>query len=201
MGEVAEILSSADEYLQLREMQVVQPFTLREVSEVIMREEALKGVREYKLLGLITVGEVLSFALEEPAAVFMDAEIGQPMTLGQVLDAIHAGEMAEAAYDTEVNPPVTVGTVVDFLQSNEMLADQRDFTITLKTTVGNMLDLLGEENVKEFVEINTAQAARLDDYEKSRENTLGNWRMLGIFILVFAVLATVTLELINRDKR
>ena len=47
----------------------------------------------------------------------------------------------------------------------------------------------------------TAQAAYKQEYERSFENIAGNWVMLVLFILLFAGLATIVLEMIDKDKR
>lgn len=202
VGEVAEILSSADEYLKLREKAVVHPFTLREIVDLILKEDALKQVRDLKLIGDKTLGDVLTtLTSTEAAGKILDKEFGRTITVGQVLDALHTEEIVKAASGVQVNPQVTVGTVVDFLKNNEALAKQRDKTISLKITVGEILDLFGEENVKEFIQTKTAQAAYKAEYANTVENIVDNWIMLFFFIAAFAVLATVVLELIDKDKR
>ena len=202
VGEVAEIVSNADEYLNLRDRVVVRPFTLREAAEAILNADGLKDIRDHKLIADKTVGDVLtSLVNSEKAAVLLDKEIGKSVTLGQVLDKLHTDDLVKASSDVQVNPPVTVGTVVDFLKNNEALKAQRDKTITVKTTVGEIMDLFGEENVKEFVQQKTAEAAHKDEYENSLRNIAKNWLMLGVFILAFAMLATIVLEMIDKDKR
>ena len=202
VGEVAEILSNADEYLKLREKEVAHPFTLREITDLILKEDALKDVRDLKLIGGKTLGDVLtSFTASEAAGEILDREFGRTITLGQVLDALHTEEIVKATADKQINPPVTVGDVVDFLKNNEALKKQRDKTITLKTTMGEILDLFGEENVKDFVQTKTAQAAYKAEYANTVENIVDNWIILGLFIIVFAMLATIVLELIDKDKR
>ena len=78
---------------------------------------------------------------------------------------------------------------------------QRDRTITLKATVGEMIDLLGEENVRETIQQKTAAAAYKPEYKNSVGNIAGNWAVLCLFILGFAMLATIVLEMIDKDKR
>lgn len=202
VGEVAEILNSAEEYLHLREKEIVRPFTLREVVEAILTENALKDVRDLKLIGDKTVGDLLAAVAQSgKSSVVLDKSIGKTITLGQVLDVLHTEELAEKASDVQVNPPVTVGSVVDFLKNNEALNAQRDKAISLKTTVGNLMDLFGEENVKDFIQQKTAEAAHKDEYENTIGNIAGNWLMLCVFILAFALMATIVLELIDKDKR
>ena len=39
------------------------------------------------------------------------------------------------------------------------------------------------------------------DYERTLDNVMGNWMMLVLFALAFALLSTLSLEMIDRDKR
>ena len=202
VGEVAEILNSADQYLHLREKEITHPITLREIVDLILTDDSMQGIRDRELAAGKTVGDLLgAVTADENAAALLDLEIGRTMTLGQVLDALHTEELVEATSDVQLNQPVTVGAVADFLKNNEAIRAQREKTITLKTTVGEVFDLFGEENVKEFVEQKTAAAAWKADYEHTKGNIIENWMMLAVFILVFAMLATIALELIDKDKR
>ncbi len=202
VGEVAEILSSADEYLHLREKEILHPISLREIVNLILKDDSMQKVRDKELIGGKTVGDLLTaFAEEEKAAPLLDLEFGKTITLGQVLDALHAEDLVKAVSDVQLNKPVTVGTIVDFLKNNSAIQARRDKAITLKTTVGEVIDLFGEENVKEFVEKKTAAAAYKPEYESSMKNIAKNWLMLGVFIVVFAIMATIILELIDKDKR
>ncbi len=202
VGEVAEILSSADEYLQLREKEITHPISLREIVDAILEGDMFRTVREKSLIGGKTVGDLLESVRDnKEAAALLDLKLGKTLTLGQVLDTLHTEELVSAVSDKQLNQPVTVGTIVDFLKNNEALAGQREKTITLKTTVGEVMDLFGEENVKAFIQEKTAAAAHKDEYENNWENIVSNWLMLFLFVAVFAILATVVLELIDKDKR
>ncbi len=202
VGEVAEILSSADEYLHLREKEILHPISLREIINLILKDDRMQKIRDKELIGGKTVGDLLTaFAEEEKAAPLLDLEFGKTITLGQVLDALHAEDLVKAVSDVQLNKPVTVGTIVDFLKNNSAIQARRDKAITLKTTVGEVIDLFGEENVKEFVEKKTAAAAYKPEYESSRKNIAKNWLMLCVFVVAFAMMATIVLELIDKDKR
>ena len=202
VGEVAEILSSADEYLKLREKEIIHPISLRDIVDAILNKEVMAKIRDKKLVGGKTVGDLLSAIMEEPeAAKLLDLEIGKTITLGQVLDALHAEELVQAASDVQLNKRVTVGDVVNFLRTNEALQNQREKQITLKTTVGEVMDLFGEENVKSFIQEKTAAAAHKAEYDRTVDNIVDNWLMLFLFIAVFAMMATIVLELIDKDKR
>ena len=90
---------------------------------------------------------------------------------------------------------------MDFLKTNQTVQAQRDKSFTVKMTVGEMLDLLGEDNVKKMVQEKTAEAAFKPEYELTGGNLAINWMALCVFIVGFALLATIALELIDKDKR
>ena len=182
----------------------------------------LSGMKDSEISGSISVGDIIdkldnpvvqkrrdnvilkSYSVAEIAQILADPSMGLrdhkvgDMTLGEILDELQKDPDLNAE---KVNKQLTVGDVVDFLKTNEALQASRDTTFTLKTTVGEMLDLLGEENVKEFVMRKTAEASRKPEYEKTRDNVLRNWLMLVVFAFAFAALATLILEMIDKDKR
>ena len=77
----------------------------------------------------------------------------------------------------------------------------KDASFTLKATIGELIDLLGEEKVEAFVREKTAQSSYNPLYEQTTANIVSNWLMLGLHMVVYTVLATLLLELIDRDKR
>ncbi len=185
----------------------------------------LSGMKNSEIGGTITLGDILDkldspviakkrgeevlkrMTVGEAARVLSDADeylhlrekkIGENLTLGEVLDELQKDETVSGEV---LNEQVTIGNIVDFLKNNEALREQRDKAFTLKTTVGDVMDLLGEENVKEFVQRKTAAAGYKAEYERSESNIIKNWAMLGLFILVFALMATIVLEMIDKDKR
>ncbi len=156
----------------------------------------LQQKREDVLVKSYTVGE-LARVLADPSLGLRDKVVAG-VTVGEVLDGM--AEDPEYSGNT-VNAPLTVGDVVDFLKTNQVIQGQRDKTLTVKTTVGELMEIVGEDNVKEFVMRKTAEASRKPEYERTVGNIVGNWLMLGLFILVFAGLATIVLEMIDKDKR
>lgn len=156
----------------------------------------LQQKREDVLVKSYTVGE-LARVLADPSLGLRDKVVAG-VTVGEVLDGM-AEDPEYSGYT--VNAPITVGDVVDFLQTNQVIQGQRDKTLTVKATVGELMEIVGEDNVKEFVMRKTAEASRKPEYERTVGNIVGNWLMLGLFILVFAGLATIVLEMIDKDKR
>ena len=152
-----------------------------------------------------------------------DAEINETITIGQLLDLLDSPAV-EKRRDLEVidqsavsaaagitgipeeiitSPvePVTLGEITDFLKSSRWLQENRDKSYRVKATVGEVIEILGEENVRDTVQQRTAEAAQKAEYTHSIGNVAGNWTMLLLFIFAFAALATLALEMIDKDKR
>ena len=150
----------------------------------------------------ITAGDMLKNLLEdENAQEVLDQEVTYTFTLGEALDALGVRETLMERKDEEINQPVTLGEITEFLVENEALQAHRDREFTFKATIGELLDFFGEENVKTVIEEKTADASYNPDYERTLDNVMGNWMMLVLFALAFAMLSTLSLEMIDRDKR
>ena len=156
----------------------------------------VEGKRDRVIVKSVTAGEVARI-LADPSTGLRDKQVGDT-TLGEILDELQKDEEFSGQV---INTPVTVGDITDFLKTNKAVQSQRDKTITVKMTVGEMLDILGEDNVREFVQRRTAEAAYKAEYECTKQNIIENWLWLALFIFIFAALATIVLELIDKDKR
>ena len=207
VGDIAKLLNRADEYLHLREKTIVRPFTVRSVLEMIQNSQLLQPVLGRKIFPAIfgeyaTLGGILRKVLNTNSLQnSLETEIGKEMTLGEVLDMLEVEEYAETNSEKAITRPITLGDLIDFIKNNETLNAQRDRQFSFGITVGEILDAIGEERVKTFVEKETAKASQKPEYEKTPENIIRNWLMLGAFILFFALLTTISLKLIDKDKR
>ena len=152
--------------------------------------------RDHVLIKSYSVGDVAQM-LADPSMGLRDKKIGDT-TLGAILDELQKDPDFSGE---KVTAPITVGDVVDVVKNNEVIQANRDKTFSLKMTVGEMLDLLGEENVKNFVMRKTAEASQKPEYARTKSNIAKNWGMLAVFIFAFAALATIVLEMIDKDKR
>ena len=125
-------------------------------------------------------------------------------------------EMIDKMQDKEVDVEITAGKVLDVLEKldieglndfiDEINADPgvqeiRSESVTIKSTVGQIMDVAGEKEVKTFLEERAAEASALPEYQNSKENIVGYWMNLVLFIVVFALFAMITLEFIDKDKR
>lgn len=74
---------------------------------------------------------------------------------------------------------------------------------------GQKNDDPGRIIAKQFIYINACSVRRTAEktglhpaaVQSVRKNIAGNWLILGVFILFFAMISTIALELIDKDKR
>ena len=132
-----------------------------------------------------------------------DSEISISFTLGEAADLLQDQDnpAIQPLRAAELDEGLTVGQVIDSDIAKVLLEDKRDEVIALHTTVGQILDIIGEERAKTFLEQKTAEANYVSDYEYTGDNLMEYWMQLILFIFVFAVLSTVTLEFIDKDRR
>ena len=95
---------------------------------------------------------------------------------------------------------VNVGEFGDAVIDMNNLTES-DEAIAFKFTIKDMIDLVGEDAVRKYIVESTSASLRRDYYEKSIEVILGYWASLALFALVCAILATISLEFIDKDKR
>ena len=90
---------------------------------------------------------------------------------------------------------------MDGLAASSYVREHRDESYTFSTTVGGLIDIVGEDTVRTFLEEKAAEASYKPEYELSRDNIVEYWLHLMAFIVAFALLSTITLEFIDKDKR
>ena len=189
---------------KMRDNEIGGTFTLGQALDLMQDAEnpAVAELREKKIAKTLTLDKILS-ALDGLAVMdeMKQKELTPGFTVGDALDALDASGLAEEYGKQEVRVEFTVGEVIDLTAKNNDAPADRDREITVKTTLGKVLDLVGEDRVKAFLEEKAAAASYNPDYECDPFIVVGYWMDLTLFILVFALLATVTLEFIDKDKR
>ena len=161
---------------------------------------AVNSMKDSEINETITVGQILDVLNSDAMAKYREEHVLEPMTAAELSDLLELGEVGDQ--DTLIiKEPVTLGDLLDFANTSHVVQKQRDKTIPIQMTVGEMVDIFGEENVRGYLERKTAEAAQKQQYDTSRPNILIGWLFLGAFILIFALLSTISLELIDKDKR
>lgn len=118
-----------------------------------------------------------------------DSSIEVNLTLGRALDMLEKLEYKE------------LNDVIALLRADPEVQAHMEDSETLRTTVGKLLDIAGEEAVDSYLEKTAASASYVPEYEKTKENIMQYWERLALFVGAFALLAMITLEFIDRDKR
>ena len=125
------------------------------------------------------------------------------VTPRQVLNLLQNGENETIASlrSTVILEDHTLGELIDSLAEDQSAQESLDTAYSFHSTVGELISMIGEEKVQDILQNKIAEASQIADYEYSRINILEYWLRLIFFIFLFAALATVTLEFVDKDKR
>ena len=159
----------------MRDIPLREITTTEEIREILYNSGTVTAHRNDRIYGTLTLGSLPDLLDDAGFWEMLDEEISRDTT--------------------------TIGEIIDRIAANPDAQVFRERKIDLSARVGDVIDILGEDNVKTFLEEKAAEASLVEAYDRDRVNILGYWSHLGLFILVFAALATVTLEFIDRDKR
>ena len=161
---------------------------------------AVNSMRNSEINEVITVGQVLDILNSDALAKHREDVVISPKTEAEMLEILDLGITGNAE-KMVIKDPITFGELLDFANSSELIQKRRDKSFPVDITVGDLMEIFGEDNVKNFLQQRTAEAAQKKQYEKTRVNVLINWFFLCVFILGFALMSTISLELIDKDKR
>ena len=204
VGELKEWLESSPSYARLREENAVQGMTLADLVQSITESDQMQRLSELPVDDQGTsVGDLFRILRDsEDAQMMLGAyTLVKDTTVGEVLDALNISGVMEEYKDKEIGRITTIGAAIDWLAGIGEVQAARDRSFTVSTTVGKLLDVVGEERVKTFLEQKAAAASYNAAYENTVPNVVGYWLHLSTFIIGFALLATITLEFIDKDKR
>ena len=188
----------------MRDSEISGEITLGRVLEILTDADnpAVEQVRSIEMGGSFS-GADLHDALYTSQTVLSHREdkLIDELTLGDVMDMLEAAELWGEIADVSIDARATVGEIIDLLAANPDVQAHSGDSFRFSATVGGLIDIVGEDNVKTFVEEKAAAASYKAEYALTKENVTQYWLHLLAFIVAFALLATVTLEFIDRDKR
>ncbi len=132
-----------------------------------------------------------------------DEMVTVKFTLGDVLDELQKKDKAivRQVLDEQVDENMTLGDVTDYLVQNPYLQENRDREFTIQVPVGQVLELAGRDNVEEVLKEKTAMASQRDQFVKTPANIIRCWVTLLVFALIYALIAMIVLEFIDKDRR
>ena len=204
LGELKDMLEKSATFSAFKQEHILEDVTVADLIHTLLESDSLQELRGKTLPASapLTVGELLqTIAESDEMKSVQDKRLIQMTTVEDLLNAVDAQGLMEKYSDVEVGGVITVGEAVDLLAGNADVQTLRDQEITVKTTVGKLMDIVGEDQIKTFLEEKAAAASYNPDYENTSENVIGYWLHLAVFILAFSLLATITLEFIDKDKR
>ncbi len=132
-----------------------------------------------------------------------ETKVSATVTLGQMMDFMQQkeNELVAEIRGKELAEGLTVGDVLDQAMASPELQAHREEGYTFNSTVGAVMEMIGVDRVKDILQNKIAESSRIAEYENTRQNVLGYWLRLFLFVIAFAALATITLEFIDKDKR
>ncbi|MBR2258870.1 MAG: ABC transporter permease [Blautia sp.] len=203
LGQASDLVLGSRLLAEKREETVLKETTFKDLLTIIRQEEEFEETRNIKLedtdytLGML-IDAVLSDS-ENEAWLQTPCMIG--FTVGDLMDAYEESGFLKENREMPLGGTVTIGALADEAAASKDIQALRDKEISITTTIGKVFDLAGEEALKERIETLAGKAGYNAVYEYSRSNILEHWATLIRFVLVFALLSTITLEFIDKDKR
>ena len=187
---------------------------------------SIEKVENQEISTTVTLGQVMDFLTDETKEISRDIRskevqvmsseelsdlvrtvlvessvTGGIPTLDELLDTIDKAIKTDKAHAEDPKQTVTLGEVIDKVAELQYTQEHRDTSFTFSTTVGKMLDAVGRDKTKAYVEELTAQANKKAEYAYTQDNVIDYWVEISKFIVIFAVLAVIFLEFVDKDKR
>jgi len=232
VGEIIDMLRDEENHpfvKSLREQTVGKVFTIGEIRDMINATDAMKSVRDKKILwGIVSVGDALDLAL----SIFQDTEIDITFKVGDILDKFlsmgdlvanrdkkpfegltgrkilekaHVYSLLDNMGEVKIDATFNVGKLIDSILSIKTLQNMRDEDLDLTMSIGQIIDLVGEQRVHDFLVQSTTTAMQVPEYERTSENIARYWRILFFYFLGFAAAAcaviAVELSFVKKDPR
>ena len=171
---------------------------------------AVVGMRDREISGTFTVGEAAKLLEDKnnpTVRELRDVEITRTMTVEEFADmaeeqgAVGASALLEPFGDKEVTGKITLGEAADYLLTEPEAESLRETPVAYSMTVGQIIDLVGWDRTRTVLQNTMAENRFVEEYVKSRGNIAFCWLVLLFYTGVYAALATITLEFIDKDKR
>ena len=168
------------------------------------------GMRKREISGTLSLGQAVEILQQKSNPTVKQL---REMPIGAVFTVEELAEMAEdqgvpglkpllAPYlDQEICARTTLGELADTLAGDPNMKESLNTPIPYKFRVEQIIDLLGWENVRRTLQDTLGEASFMPEYETSCSNIAVCWIELLLRTMLYAALATVTLEFIDKDKR
>jgi len=205
LGEVRDLMDT-DAFKNLEKETLWEEMSVADILRYVHDSDSTKKIMDYEIkFGFIDikVSQIFDTLLsnEELMRFLSEIKVTETTTVGDVLDAVDAEGLLEKYRDVQLGKDIYVGDIIDMVLSSESVQAYRGQSYTYSITVGEIVDKIGEDWVKDILQNRIAEASYNADYELTKPNVTKYWLTLALFVLAFAVLSTITLEFIDKDKR
>ena len=157
------------------------------------------GLRSIAALG--SYNELPSVTAWNTLKKMKDTEVSKTLTVDNVVAVLQNDAVREQLSQVKTADGLTMEDVVDVVLATGLLQLFEGEEYDLRIRVWDIINAIGEEDVQRYVAEATRVASYTPAYEHSRVNVVSCWLMLAGFSILFAALATISLEFIDKDKR
>ena len=220
VGDILDMLQDEKRFPAVKDLRAVEinkSFTVREIKEILDKTDAFQSVKDDKIIyGLFTVESAIELVMSffEDKTIDVSINVGkvmdsvlsmddvvkardkkpfEGMTLRKILNMIGLENISSSLTKTLSDPDMTVGQFIDGLLVKEEVKKLRNVKLDFTAKIGEIIDLVGEARVKDFLITNTTEAATVDEYDHTKVNIAFYWKMLSLFILIFAFTSIVSI--------
>lgn len=130
-----------------------------------------------------------------------DTDIGKVITTEDIISMLRNETVRERLRAVEAKDGTTMENIADLLLNSGLLEKFAGEEYDLRLKLGDVIDAIGEERVQSSIENAVRLASYKQDYEQTADNVLGCWFVLCGMSLLFAAMAIISLEFIDKDKR
>ena len=161
----------------------------------------IEKLNDNKISRSYTVGQITDLLCDESNTTikgFREREVDTAVFISALVGEEYAGTVSMM---TGLDETMTVGEIIDAAAENPVMQKQRDRVVEFDMTVGEVVDLIGRDEVKDVVQNGTARVSRVEAYSHEPVLVAEYWLKMCGFALLFALLAVISLEFIDKDKR
>ena len=130
-----------------------------------------------------------------------DTKIEKTVTVEELLTGMQSEPVRKILQEYRLDESTTVNELVDLLVESGLMEPYADREFDFRLRLGDVIDAAGEDRVRDVIMEQMRTIGFKPEYDKTEDNILGCWGMMILFSLGFALLATVALEFIDKDKR
>lgn len=160
-------------------------------------------LRTTALNGTVTVGDIITFLKGSPEflQMLLQENAAEIQSVQQAISDFQQDELPEQLSNLAIITYKNFGEVIDAFVGNSWIQANREEILSFSFKLGDVINLFGEETVQTLIQQKTADASRVEAYERTEDNIVMYWFQISLFIWVFGLLSVLVLEMIDKDKR